>query len=238
MTPNPSFMTTNPSFPTASSMLDSRSMEQSTDTVMDALVCSNDTPTAVQQWESQNELVVEVLKYLDVPTLDQTMLVGQRWSHLCTVAITSKCSNRPKAFDTKAELRDAVHKYTHNNPNNAEALATTYGWPIGKWNVSQIQDFSHIFFDCDGFNEDISLWDTSSATDMKAMFWGVSSFNQPLSDWDTSNVTDMSQMFAGASSFNQPLSSWDTSSVRYMSGMFRGASSFNQLSLPGTSTGL
>jgi hypothetical protein len=58
-----------------------------------------------------------------------------------------------------------------------------YGWPIGIWDVSQIQDFSYLFassdFDGSGvfdpaaatFNEDISGWNLSSAVDVSFMFF-------------------------------------------------------------------
>eukprot|EP00546_Thalassionema_frauenfeldii_P013383 CAMPEP_0178911272 /NCGR_PEP_ID=MMETSP0786-20121207/9599_1 /TAXON_ID=186022 /ORGANISM="Thalassionema frauenfeldii, Strain CCMP 1798" /LENGTH=38 /DNA_ID= /DNA_START= /DNA_END= /DNA_ORIENTATION= len=37
---------------------------------------------------------------------------------------------------TNEELREAVIMYYYNKRINAEKLAITYGWPIGKWDVS------------------------------------------------------------------------------------------------------
>ena len=81
------------------------------------------------------------------------------------------------------------------NDNRTEHIAQTYGWPIGKWDVSEITDFSEVFANignkfCTDFNEDISEWNTKSATTMAYMFAGNHLFNQKL-PWDVSNVTTM-----------------------------------------------
>jgi surface protein len=107
-----------------------------------------------------------------------------------------------------------------------------YGFPIGNWCVSRIQDFSFLFNTFDSgsgdrfnpgaafFNEDISRWDVSSATTTRSMFDAAASFDQPLGNWNVSSVTDMANMFIGASSFNQSLGDWDVSSVKDMQAMF------------------
>ena len=96
---------------------------------------------AQQQWEGQDPMVLAVLSFLDVPTLERKKLVCQKWNRLCTIAITLQ--KRP--FRTKQELRAALEKYVKYNPKDAEEFANTYGWPINKWDVSQVQDFSLIF---------------------------------------------------------------------------------------------
>merc|ERR1712176_37989 len=107
--------------------------------------------------------------------------------------------------------------------NWAEHMASTYGWPIGKWDVSRVKSFVDLFcphrsmYDMySNFNEDIGSWNTSSVTNVKSMFLDASSFNQDISSWDTSNVTNMAGMFRNASSFNQNISSWDTMNVTKM----------------------
>jgi surface protein len=140
-------------------------------------------------------------------------------------------------FDTTSELREAVEFYTRDNRSDS-AVASTYGWPIGNWCVSNIEDFSKLFSVAGNpaavdFNEKISRWDVSNATTMESMFagssfYGTKRFNQPLADWDVSSVSDMSYMFTDAISFNQPLGDWDVSSVTDMSYMFYNARNFNQ----------
>ena len=131
---------------------------------------------------------------------------------MSTQAIDQKCGGTPP-FQTNDELRrTTVWKYikTVDNPVDTEKIGRTYGWPIGKWDVSKLEDFSHVFYDrCSTFNEDISEWSTSRATTMYGMFWMASSFNQPVGDWNTSNVRYMASMFCGATCFNQPLTDWD-----------------------------
>lgn len=131
-----------------------------------------------------------------------------------------------KCFEGRNELADAVSEYLADNSPDTQ-VAQEYGWPIGKWCVSEVTDFSELFENATAFNEDLSEWDTSSATTMAKMFIMAQSFNQALSSWNTANVQDFRYMFLGASSFDQSLSSWQTSNVLSMKSMFFGAASFN-----------
>jgi surface protein len=131
-----------------------------------------------------------------------------------------------------------VDEYLSSTNPETAAVAATYGYPIGTWNVSRITDFSQVFDAYDGhsqldsaiasFNEDISQWDVSSATTMYGMFFGASAFNRDLSSWDVSQVTYMYNMFLGATAFNQDLSRWDVGRVTTMYWMFSYATAFNQ----------
>ena len=128
------------------------------------------------------------------------------------------------------ELRSAVDVYLSNSRSDSVA-AKMYGWPIGTWDVSQVEDFSGLFslhrnHQVGKFNENIGDWDVSRATDMSEMFSGATSFNQNLNRWDTAKVRDMSRMFSDASSFNGVISSWDTRKVTTMQRMFANAKSF------------
>ncbi len=96
------------------------------------------------------------------------------------------------------------------------------------WDVSNVQDFTQMFYTATAFNKDISAWNTSSATTFSAMFHTATSFNQNISGWNTTNVTNMSQMFEFNTAFNQPLNGWDVSNVTNMRQMFRRATTFNQ----------
>jgi len=58
-----------------------------------------------------------------------------------------------KQFLTNEELGEAVLKYCTKKRESAEKLATTYGWPIGKWDVFLITDFSYVFQHRHHFNE-------------------------------------------------------------------------------------
>jgi surface protein len=168
-----------------------------------------------------------ILDFLDVPTLVQKKVICHSWRRVFTDTIEQKAST-PKAFESNQELRSAVEKYAEYNPDDAESFATTYGWPIGRWNVSNVVNLFNLFFDLGSFNESIGSWDVSNSISMTWMFRRATNFNQDISSWDTTNVTQMDAMFDRASSFNQDISSWDTSNVTQMNNMFYGASSFNQ----------
>jgi surface protein len=131
-------------------------------------------------------------------------------------------------FYGKWTLKDAVEKYCRYQKDDINEIALTYGYPINKWDVSQVVDFGGLFKWQTYFNEYIGDWDVHNATTMTEMFRGAKSFNQPLDNWDTSKVENMTRMFAGARSFNQYLKNWDTSSVEDMEDMFCNAYAFNQ----------
>ena len=82
-------------------------------------------------------------------------------------------------FDDREELILAVHDYLRDS-SPGTPVAQKYGWPIGQWCVSNVTDFSKIFFNQTEFNEDISEWDTSQAKNMHGMFEMATRFNQPL----------------------------------------------------------
>ena len=154
-----------------------------------------------------------IMSYLDVPTLVRKKAVCRSWQLLFTDMIHQKAST-PKAFQSREELKEAVEKYLKYNVVDAEAFAITYGWPMGRWDVSNIQTFIGLFKDKANFNENIGSWDVSNAGDMICMFYGATSFNQDLSSWNTSRVKCMVCIYQEATSFNQDLSSWDTSNVK------------------------
>eukprot|EP00980_Cylindrotheca_fusiformis_P005660 scaffold1184_cov132-Cylindrotheca_fusiformis.AAC.81 len=129
-------------------------------------------------------------------------------------------------FENREELADAVIEYLQDN-SSTTTVAKTYGWPIGSWCVSNVTDFSKLFFNATSFNDDLSKWETSQVLSMNSMFEMATSFNQPLSAWNVSRTRDFDFMFLGASSFNQDLSFWDTSSSWTMKNMFSGAKRFN-----------
>eukprot|EP00978_Attheya_sp_CCMP212_P042486 scaffold259866_cov36-Attheya_sp.AAC.1 len=163
-----------------------------------------------------DDVFFSILSFLNVPALVQKKAVCRSWQMMITNIIEQKAPI-PKAFESKAELKTAVDKYTQYKLGDADEFATTYGWPIGRWDVSLVKDFRDVFHGKECFNEDIGSWDVSNVTSMFGMFREAKSFNQDISSWDTSSVTDMRSMFFIAVSFNQDISSWDTSRVTDMS---------------------
>uniref|UniRef100_A0A7S3ZZU9 BspA family leucine-rich repeat surface protein n=1 Tax=Pelagomonas calceolata TaxID=35677 RepID=A0A7S3ZZU9_9STRA len=127
---------------------------------------------------------------------------------------------RTREILTNESLRDRLKRWC---AGDREGLP-----PISTWNTSRVTDFSKLFMNQKGFNDDISAWDTSNVMTMEGMFRNASTFNQPLNDWRVDKVTNMQQMFQSASSFNQPLNNWRVDNVTDMGGMLWGASAFNQ----------
>ncbi len=98
---------------------------------------------------------------------------------------------------------------------------------IDKWDTSNIDDMSLMFFNAKKFNTDISSWKTNSVKNMSYMFTSAEAFSQNLDKWDTSNVTTMKRMFQEAKTFNGNISNWKTENVTNMERMFEKAESFN-----------
>jgi len=176
--------------------------------------------------QEQDDLVLLIFGFVDFPTLIRIQRVCMYWREMVQQLIPTILGNR--MFLTNGEHRERIRQYLNNKLKYADELARTYGWPIGKWNVSQVTDFSNMFYKRKDFNEDISEWDMSSATNLSYMFYGAQAFNQDLSKWCTSKVTNMNSMFKNATSFNGDISRWDISKVTNMNYMFAGARSFNQ----------
>jgi surface protein len=192
-----------------------------------------------QSRQLPDNLLLPILSHLDVKTLIEKKRVCSTWRHACTEAIDAKqTSTTQKAFSTNQELRQAVIKYcgfsevtksyVQCDPQAIEEIAQTYGYPINKWDVSNLQDFSNIFIAVDTLNEDMSSWNVSNVTTMFGMFGFARSFNQDLSCWNVSNMTNMEKMFCFANAFNQDLSSWNVSNVTNMNCMFYDVTAFNQ----------
>lgn len=158
-----------------------------------------------------------------------------------------------KPLESTEELRQAVLQYEGQDHYNVE-LAMQYGWPMNRWNVTLITDFSEVFAHSPLKEEDLSDWDVSSATsmarmfyqaehledgglwkwdvrqveDMEEMFYGAKSFNGDITEWDTQSLTNTKGTFEKASKFDQELRRWDTSKLIYASRMFAQATSFDQ----------
>ena len=199
----------------------------------------DDEPTEELQSQYHDDFMTNILMYLDVVELVQLKAVSRQFQDMSNAVIAIKYQRPTQLtpFQSNRELRYVVLLYVNyakNRKKFMELIATKYGFPIGKWNVSQIRDFSEIFClttnannKCHTFNEDINTWDVSNAETMTSMFFGARKFNSNLMSWNTSKVTNMGRMFEGAARFNRNLSSWNTSQVVNMSNMFSCAERFN-----------
>ena len=127
---------------------------------------------------------------------------------------------------TNATIKRAVRDYL-NGGARKQRVVTKYG-EIRNWDVSNVTDMDHMFWDAHSFNQPLNNWNVSNVGYMSGMFQGAHSFNQPLNNWNVSKVEDMGYMFGDARSFNQPLNNWNVSKVGVMDSMFGRATSFNQ----------
>ena len=142
-------------------------------------------------------------------------------------------------FRSKQELAGALNWCYYGYGATYENCLDPSGRHISDWDVSQMNDMSHILHDghydmgigwtaySANFNADISRWDMSSVTSTSYMFSGAQSFNGDLSNWDVSSVTDMNSMFQNAHNFNVDLLTWNTHAVTSMSYMFQNVHNFN-----------
>ena len=151
-----------------------------------------------------------------------------------TVISSPPKAQRTRAFATREELTAAIDIYLQEEEEDTlqqqhAALATTYGYPMGAWDVSQIADFSHLFALRTHFNEDLSQWNMESATDLSFMFHHAHKFDgRGLGNWDIRRVQSLEQTFFGAESFQADLSGWTpTASLTNMRGTFWRATHFN-----------
>mmetsp|Transcript_26895 Transcript_26895/g.40848 ORF Transcript_26895/g.40848 Transcript_26895/m.40848 type:complete len:241 (-) Transcript_26895:34-756(-) len=172
------------------------------------------------------DILMLIFSFTDFVTLIRVQRICKHWKSMVCRTLPFILGSKP--FETKEELIGRIKEYCGNKILYADKIARLHGWPIGKWNVSEIDDFEDAFEDQVDFNEDIGELDMSNATSLSWMFYNARSFNQDLSRWNTSKVTNMHAMFYSARSFNKDLSRLNTSKVTDMRGMFYGATAFNQ----------
>mmetsp|Transcript_19350 Transcript_19350/g.29139 ORF Transcript_19350/g.29139 Transcript_19350/m.29139 type:complete len:219 (-) Transcript_19350:99-755(-) len=174
----------------------------------------------------QDDMLLIIFGFLDFPTLIRIQRVCIDWEIKVHKVIPGRLGNT--RFQNREELLKGIEKYCKDKVKYADELSSTYGWPIGKWKVSRINNFSRAFEGQRDFNESIGDWDMSNAINLHGMFSQARAFNQDLTNWNTSKAKFMSGMFVDASSFNGDISQWDTSEVVSMWCMFCNATSFNQ----------
>lgn len=166
-------------------------------------------PIHLPSWENEDGLVLCLLSYLDVSDVVRSKRVNKRWKCLCEKAIDDNFQPKYEFKDDWLKLRGIVKRYCSYKKHRIDWIGKTYGYPINKWKVGKVRDFSHVFSFQTNFNEDIGEWDMSNAKILKCMFFDCASFNQDLSKWDTSKVRYTLSMFDYTPSFTQDLSEWD-----------------------------
>jgi hypothetical protein len=179
------------------------------------------------QWEGVDDILLKVLAFSDVYDEVRTKRVNKRWQTFCDKAVEQNFQPKKK-FQTNRELKGAAKKYCRYQKKQMNKFGRTCGFPIGKWEVGEIDDFSSVLADMTTFNEDIGRWNLSRAKTIRHMLKNATSFNKPLHNWDISKVTDIGGVFLRATAFNQPLNTWNTGNVTKSDHAFGGATSFNQ----------
>src|SRR5688500_6244748 len=94
-----------------------------------------------------SDLFCSILAHLDTVTLIRQKAICKDWQDLCSAVISFKSPTPRKAFSTNEELLEAVDMYMESTvqPEVVEEIASTYGWPIGQWDVSNVTDLSEVF---------------------------------------------------------------------------------------------
>ena len=58
--------------------------------------------------------------------------------------------------------------------------AAAFNQPIGKWDVSKVENMEEMFMEAKVFNQSIEKWGVSKVRNTKEMFEGAEAFDQPL----------------------------------------------------------
>jgi surface protein len=175
-----------------------------------------------------NDVVYEAVNR---DSLDQRIADGADLSKLCTTPVTDMSLLFAGSGMEASTFGYDITSWDVSNVTSMSGMfyyATEFNQPIGHWNVSNVTDMSSMFSQAIDFNQHIGDWDVSKVTDMSRMFLRDSTFNQPLDGWDVSNVKNMASMFWYAATFNQPIGNWNVSNVTTMQYTFHGATHFNQ----------
>lgn len=120
-------------------------------------------------------------------------------------------------FGDSIKINEIYHVVV-SEPQLREYVTSGFG-ELNRLVTSRVMDMSELFYNRNGFNQDISNWDVSNVKNMSKMFYNTA-FNRPIEIWDVGNVENMELMFGKARRFNTDISSWDVSNVSNMYGMF------------------
>ena len=153
---------------------------------------------------------------------------------------TSKVINMSEMFDgcgrsAQSNLILDVSKLDTKNVTNMRQMFGKVKEIKGyeKWNTSNVEDMSYLFYCTEMKEFNLSKWDVSKVKNMENMFQScehVKSIN--LKGWDTSNVTDMEYMLAFCDELTDvDVSGFDTSSLQNIGYMFKSSKSIKSLDL-------
>mmetsp|Transcript_29382 Transcript_29382/g.43364 ORF Transcript_29382/g.43364 Transcript_29382/m.43364 type:complete len:219 (-) Transcript_29382:23-679(-) len=132
------------------------------------------------------DILMLIFSFTDFVTLIGVQRICMHWKLMVCRTLPFALGSKP--FETRRELIGRIREYCGNKILYADKIARVYGWPIGKWDVSEIDCFDGAFEDQANFNEDIGEWDMSNATNLVGMFSGAADFNQDVSRWNTLDV--------------------------------------------------
>ena len=134
------------------------------------------------KWTSIAGVVTDIMSFLLLSDVLKCQRVSKHWQQCSLISVNVHYAVRPiRKFRWKYQLVDAVRQYCSRDPEHMDRIASTYGYPINCWNVSQITSFNEVFRGQTNFNEPIHDWDTSNATKMSCMFEDAQNFNQDIS---------------------------------------------------------
>nr|WP_255347502.1 BspA family leucine-rich repeat surface protein [Synechococcus sp. KORDI-100] len=92
---------------------------------------------------------------------------------------------------------------------------------IESLDTSNLEDFTGIFGETDGFKSNLSDWKVGNVDSLSAAFEYSKDFTANISTWNTENVKSMYDMIAGAENFSADISQWNVSNVENMMYVFR-----------------
>ncbi|MBQ1483099.1 MAG: BspA family leucine-rich repeat surface protein [Erysipelotrichaceae bacterium] len=98
-----------------------------------------------------------------------------------------------QGWDTSS-LKDASYMFAYSETLTLSQLTEVCG--IEDLDVSSLITISHMFYEDQYFNADLSAWDTSSLQDLSYAFYGAYRFETgKLKHWNVSSVSDMTEAF-------------------------------------------
>mmetsp|Transcript_26901 Transcript_26901/g.40857 ORF Transcript_26901/g.40857 Transcript_26901/m.40857 type:complete len:166 (-) Transcript_26901:263-760(-) len=120
------------------------------------------------------DILMLIFSYTDFVTLIRVVQrICMHWKLMVCRTLPFILGSKP--FETKEELIGRIKEYCGNKILYADKIARLHGWPIGKWDVSEIDGFDGAFEDQVNFNEGIGEWDVSNATNPSFMFYNATS---------------------------------------------------------------